>query len=60
MMMYLSMLGRLEDGELVRAENGEWLEGLEVGWDSGVAESGEERAGKVLYSATVFVVPRGG
>ena len=29
-MKYLSMLERLDEGELVRAEDGGWLEGLEV------------------------------
>ena len=29
-MKYLSVLGRLDEGELVRAEDGGWLEELEV------------------------------
>ena len=58
------MLGWLEEGELVRAERGEWLEKLEVVGDSGlVPKGGDKRAGLVLNStgvAGVFVIPWGG
>ena len=67
-MKFLSMLVWLEEGGLVRAEHGGWLDELEVVWDLLWSVEGDPLGGEglpafgvsVLNSARVGARPRGG